>query len=138
MNALPDINRNACILDPDGNAAPINGIPLNTVQVDTGFPDPAMTIALVSDLTFDGRPSRLQLPTTATRELRNQNDIWDVDNVGPWKFLTEASPIVQCQGSTYTPLLDTDAKIARFETYISDPAIGEVFSSTITSSARFV
>lgn len=138
LDALPDINRDDCVLDPDGNAAPVNGIPINTVKVDTGFPDPGMTNALVSDQLFEGRPSRLQQLTTSTRPLMNQNDQWDVDNVGPWMFLTDASPVSECQASTYGTLPDTDARVAAFESCITNPAAGEVFDTSITSSPRFV
>jgi hypothetical protein len=138
LDALADINRDECVLDPDGNAAPANGIPINTVKVDSGFPDPGLTNALVSDLLFEGRPSRLQLPTTATRPLMNQLEPWDVDNVGPWTFLTEASPVADCQGSSYTSALTTDAKTAMFEACLSAPGAGEIFSPGITASPRFV
>ena len=138
LDALPDLNRDACVLDPDGNAAPINGIPINAVQVGTGFPDPGMTNALISDGTFDGRPSRLQLPTTATRALMDQNDQWDVDNVGPWTFLTDASPVSACQRSAYTAALSTDEKTTLFEACIVDPSAGEIFDTNIATSPRFV
>ena len=137
LDALPDVNRDACVLDPDGNPTPVNGIPLNTVLVDTGFPDPGLTNALVSDQTFDGRPSRLQQPTTATRPLMNQAEVWEIDNVGPWTFLTNASPNPDCHQSSYTGL-STDQKTDMFEACLSDPAAGEILSSTITSSPRFV
>jgi hypothetical protein len=139
LDALPDIHRDACTLDPDGNATPASGIPINTVQVDTGFPDPGLTNALVSDETFEGRPSRLQLPTTATRPLMDQNEVWDVDNVGPWEFLTESSPVTECQGSAYDAAgLTTDQKTSMFELCITDASAGEIFDTGITSSPRFV
>lgn len=139
LDSLADINRDACVLDPDGNPTPVNGIPLNTVLVDTGFPDPGLTNALVSDQTFDGRPARLQQPTTSTRNLMNQNDVWEVDNVGPWRFLTDASPVANCQGSSYTSAMTTDQKVAMFESCIGDPAAGEIFdATTLTASPRFV
>ena len=138
LDALPDIHRDECTLDQDGNAVPTSGIPINTVRVDTGFPDPGLTNALVSDQLFEGKSARLQLPTTATRPLMDQNDQWDVDNVGPWTFLTDASPVPECQGATYTSALSTDDKVSRFETCITDAAAGEVFDTDITSSPRFV
>lgn len=138
LNALPDINRDDCVLDPDGNPTPVNGIPLNTVLVDTGFPDPGLTNALVSDQTFDGMPSRLQQPTTARRSLMNQGVEWDVDNVGPWKFLTDSSANTNCQAASYTSTLTTDQKVTMFESCLADSLAGEVFSAAITSSPRFV
>lgn len=138
LDALPDVNRDACTFDPDGNPTPVNGIPINTVLVDTGFPDPGLTNALVSDMTFDGRPSRLQLPTTATRDMMHQNVAWEVDNVGPWKFLTEASGNPDCRQSSYTSVLTTEEKTDMFEACLADTTAGEIFDAGITTSPRFV
>lgn len=147
LAALADINRDDCVLDPDGNATPVDGIRINTVKVDTGFPDPGVTNALVSNMLFDGRPARLQQPSTGTpRDMMNQNEVWEVDNVGPWKFLTDdAANPTECQYSTYSTLADTAARNAAFQTCLEriDPIGGdypnaEVFTTTITSSPRFV
>ncbi|HEX6299844.1 MAG TPA: hypothetical protein VF148_05235 [Acidimicrobiia bacterium] len=137
LDALPDVNRDACTLDPDGNPTPVNGIPLNTVLVDTGFPDPGLTNALVSNQKFDGLDSRLQQSTT-TRPMMDQGEQWDVDNVGPWKFLTETSGNVDCRRSSYTSVLTTEEKTDLFEACLADPTAGEIFDASITSSPRFV
>jgi hypothetical protein len=147
LDGLPDVNRDACVFDPDGNPTPVNGIPINTVLVDTGFPDPGLTSGLVSDDLFDGRESRLQQPTTSTRVLRNGAQPWEVDNVGPWTFLT-GNLGDECDPTTYDPALPTydpllPDKVERFETCLTstfpnyvnpDP----IFSTSLTSTPRFV
>lgn len=149
VNALPDTNRDDCNLDPDGNPTPVDGIPLNTLIIDTGFPDPGVTNALVSDIYFDGLPSRLQLPSTGTRrDLMNQNDVWAVDNVGPWEFLTnDPSNPAECDPTTYATLPTEDStlppedtKVGRFEICLAsiETPPKEVFTATITDSPRFV
>jgi len=139
IDALTDLHQDECVLDPDGNATPQDGIPINGVKVDTGFPDPAVTNALVSNQTFDGLPSRLQLPTTATRPLMNQNTAWNVDDVGPWAFLTDdvGNPM-ECRHSSYSSLTTTADKTAMFAACLGSAPAGEIFLSTITSSPRFV
>lgn len=139
FDSLADIHRDDCDVF-EGIAVEVDGFPINAVRVDTGFPNPEMTNALVSDQTFDGRPSRLQQQTDPLlrRTVMDKNDEWDLDNVGPWTYLTDTSGIPECQGSTYDSSLSTDDKLLRFQTCLSSPTVGEIFSPTITSSPRFV
>lgn len=140
ITALAGAHQDECKLDPDGNATPLDGIPINTIRADSGFPIDEMTNGLVSDvaLTTWGRAARLQQPTPATRPLYNSGTAWDVDNVGPWMFLTEAGTHPTCKKSHYATLSDTLAKVDAFEDCIANAGADEIFDSNITSSPRFV
>jgi hypothetical protein len=168
-NVLPldDTNRDACVLDPDGNAAPIDGIPINTVTVDSGFPSNEMEAGLVSNDTFLGRRSRLQQwptedadgnpitwPTrdvVARRTGGGPGTIWTLDNKGPWEFLVpNGTAIPECQPSfaAYgTPDVpgdesDTFARVQAFntclETYAADNHTDVIFGADLDLSPRFV
>lgn len=138
LGGLPDINRDGCKLDPDRNATPLDGIPLNTVNVGTGVSNPGLTRSLVSNNTYEGKPSRLQQGTNPKRTVRSGLTAWGLDNRGPWYYLTETSANVGCRKSSYTPAMTTEAKVTMFESCLADTTAGEIFSHTITSSPRFV
>lgn len=151
--ALSDTNRDAC--DAVGGAAvPVDGPPLNTVRVDTGFPSSAMEDGLVSNLTFQGQPSRLQQktnlkrPIVAVRAGVNET-IWDLDNKGPWEYLVGGSGIPECNpGGPYNslPLFDADplvdTKVSRFDKCLKDYALAgttvDLFDLTLEESPRLV
>jgi hypothetical protein len=139
---LADTNRDACQLDPDGNATPVDEIPLNTLRVDTGYPQ--LTDGLVSngmEATW-GRPSRLQQDPTATRLVSGAEDRY-LDNVGPWEFLTDdATGACERAGYSGLPTVDADSsvvtKVSRLQSCLEN-ATGVVFTEDIaTSSPRFV
>lgn len=146
--ALPDTNRDACVLDPDGNAAPLDGLPINTLTVDSGFPSNEMEAGLVSNQTFFGVRSRLQryYDSGATRDVvkvRNGNEtVWTLDNTGPWAFLNDDSPRPECQGSHYAALPTTEQKVADFDTCLRNYEAGGdtevIFAVDLDSSPRFV
>lgn len=137
--AYADTNRDACTLDPDGNAAPVDGIPINTMLVDTGFPNPSLTRSLVSNNIYDGLPSRLQQGSNPRRIMIDKDVDWPLDNRGPWMYLTDTSTEPTCTSSYYSTLLDTAARNAAFSTCVQNVPAGEVvFDGSITMSPRFV
>lgn len=141
-DSLPDTKRDACT-DVGGLAVEVDGYPINSVKVDTGFPHPEVTNALVSDQLFEGKPSRLQQwPSgSPTRIAMDKNTEWELDNVGPWEWLTDdmMDPL-ECQKSTYASVMTTEEKVATFETCLETlkTAPTEVFAELITHSPRFV
>lgn len=155
--ASEHVYRDACVLDPDGNAAPLDPIDfdgghwINTMLVDTGYPNPALTDGLASDILVEGRPSRLQQPGSnptgdnATRVIWDQNDPWELDNVGPWMYLNDKGP-PKCQYSNYydgsgvpkhSGLTAHEERLADFESCLAQ-SDGEIFDTSIADSPRFV
>ena len=121
-----------------GLAVEVDGFPINSVKVDTGFPNVEMTNGLVSNDLFDGRAARLQQGTGAERRVWNKNEPWDLDNVGPWEYLTDdLTSIAECRRSSYSSGT-TEAKVEMFETCLATPPSGVLFEESITGSPRFV
>jgi len=151
LNTLVDTNRDACQVS-GGLAVAEDGVPLNTVRVDTGFPSNAMEDGLVSENMFVGRRSRLQQdgvnpggsnpkrPIVARRAGSNET-IWDLDNVGPWDYLVANGISSNCSSATYTPALTEAQKAARFNDCIADYAssgsTADIFDLTLDDSPRF-
>jgi hypothetical protein len=138
-------NRDACILDPDGNAAPADGLDINTLEVDSGFPNPNLTRALVSDTLYEGgQRSRLQQGTNPKRAIQSKVSgsvvDWDLDNVGPWMYLDNASATPECTRDYHTATLtDTAARVAAFNACLTVNTVDDYeLSASITSSPRFV
>ncbi len=153
LDALTDTNRDACDL-VGGNAVPVDGIPLNTVLVDTGFPSGAVESGLVSNDTFYGRNSRLQ----QWNEVGNPNRTvvakrggggtvkWMLDNRGPWFYLAPGAGAVDlsCNPTGYAslPTYGPGSKVERFNAclaaYVSTPSPPILFDESIGDSPRFV
>jgi Flp pilus assembly protein TadG len=148
LNTLPDTNRDACDLS-SGAAVAVDATQLNTVKVDSGFPSNAMQRGMVSDEMFFGRESRLQQEgthdgvTNATREIVARRvganeDIWELDNVGPWEYLVPSASGA-CYPANYTGT--TADKIARFNSclaeYTSSGSTAAIFTTDIDQSPRF-
>lgn len=148
LDTLSDTNRDACN-NIGGKAVPVDGYPLNTVKVDSGFPSGAMESGLVSNDTFVGPegvtyPSRLQQGTGPTRTIvkkrAGSNEVtWDLDNRGPWDYLNNSSPHTACNNSSYGPLPTTDLKVALFNSCLSsyNSSDGVIFDKSIGTSPRF-
>ena len=143
-DSLADTKRDACT-EVGGLAVEVDGFPINSVKVGTGFPNPEMTNGLVSNQLFEGRKARLQQWSAGspTRVAMDQNTEWVLDNTGPWAYLTnDAGNPPVCQAATYqaTPPLTTDQKVERFELCLDGLKIApvEVFSAGIIDSPRFV
>lgn len=148
FNSLPDTKRDACT-EFEGIAIEVDGFPINSVNVDTGFPNPEMTNALVSNQEFDGRKARLQQwdAGDATRIAMDKNTEWELDNTGPWKYLdNDSTDPAQCQKDTYdvSQGLTTEQKVEMFEQCLDAIEAGgsaegtEVFTTAIMDSPRFV
>lgn len=147
--ARDNTNRDACVLDPDGNAAPLDGLPINTVTVDSGFPSNEMEAGLVSDETFFGVKSRLQryYDTDQTRDVvkvRTGNEtVWTLDNTGPWEFLVaNGTAIGECNPDYYEGL-DTEQKVKAFDVCLQEyedlnGTPEPIFTDDLDSSPRFV
>lgn len=137
-DSLTNAKRDDCDV-VGGLAVEVDGFPINAVKVDTGFPNVEMTNALVSNQLFDGRPARLQQGTGDERRVWDKNDAWDLDNVGPWDYLTNTSTEVACRAENYPNALSTEQKVEQFEHCLAVvPADEVVFDSGITGSPRFV
>lgn len=154
LNGLADTNRDACVL-VGGHAVPVDGIPLNTVLVDSGFPSGEVESGLVSDDMFSGKKSRLQRWDDAGNPNRRvvakrgggpQID-WDLDNRGPWYYLSAGAAGVDpsCDPAAYvtSPSLPTygpGSKVELFNTCLAAYGTStiELFSPTIADSPRFV
>lgn len=154
LNSLTETNRDACDL-VGGHAVPVDGIPLNTLRVDTGFPSNELQSGLVSDDTFFGKMSRLQrwgevsnpFRTVVARRTGTGPLLWELDNRGPWYYLTTsaASFDPRCDKATYIssmPTVGPGSKVARFNqcisAYVSMGSTTELFDAGIANSPRFV
>jgi hypothetical protein len=149
VNGYADTNLDACrisggVLGPE----PGEAFPVNTMQVRTGFSPGPVENGLMSDNTYLGNPSRLQQACTAapcgsaanpTRDIvkRRQganNVVWELDNVGPWAFLTGSGT---CSSASYNGL-STDQKNARFVSCLQGyTGTTDIFSPDIDQSGRF-
>lgn len=155
LDTLVETNRDACDL-VGGHAVPVDGIPLNTVLVDTGFPSGAVESGLVSNDTFYGHGSRLQ----RWSEVGNPNRTvvakrggggtvkWVLDNRGPWYYLAPGAEAVDlsCGRAGYAtlPTYGPGSKVERFNTCLSayvstsPPSTIVLFDESIGDSPRFV
>lgn len=140
FDSLTSTKRDDCVL-VGGLPVEVDGFDINSVKVDTGFPNVEMTNALVSSQVFDGRPARLQQGIGAERRIWNKNEPWDLDNVGPWEYLADSSSVPACRKGTYATLTTTEAKVAEFETCLETVPANEIIfdeGADITGSPRFV
>ncbi len=160
LNSLPDTNRDACDLDPNGFAVPVDGIPLNTVQVDSGFASGVIQNGLVSNNTYFGKKSRLQQwasvgnPSRTVVAKRGGGPTlnWVLDNRGPWAYLNDSSDIAWdpgglCRKASYTatpalPTTGVGSKQEKFNQcialYTSSSINQVIFEPSIATSPRFV
>ena len=157
LNTLTDTRRDACN-NNGGVAVSVDGNPLNTVRVDSGFPSNEMESGLVSNDTFFGEASRLQQPgihpagfgsapnstrAVVKRRAGANEEIWNLDNHGPWDYLLGSAGSVDatCNPATYTPLLLPEDKAARFgaciSSYLSTSNPPVIFDTSIDESPRF-
>ncbi|HEY7532052.1 MAG TPA: Tad domain-containing protein, partial [Nitrospiraceae bacterium] len=146
---LPETNRDSCS-NSGGQAVADDGVPLNTMKVDTGFPTNAMFDGLVSNMTFFGQPARLRQTgvhpvagtpvTNTTRDLRSGNSRLPLDNHGPWDYLNGAGPST-CDPSGYLASLTEVQKAARFNAciadYVSSGSTTVIFDELVAESPRF-
>lgn len=150
LNSLTETNRDSCGTS-GGQAVADDGVPLNTMKVDTGFPSNAMEDGLVGTMTFYGQPSRLRQPgvhpvsgapvTNTKRNLRSGNATWPLDNHGPWDYLNGSGPGT-CNPGGFTSALTEVQKRALFNTciadYVSSGSTAVIFDEMIAESPRFV
>jgi len=159
-------NRDACN-SVGGEPVAIDGEPVNTVKVDTGFSNSNnIEDGLVSNETFnytdiDGNPvaspSRLQMEGTDRAGSANSTRIvvgrrqganetlWELDNVGPWEYLTDTAHTGvgdACKRSDYDSSLDEFQKTAKFNDCLAawEAVSGTkpvIFDVTIQDSPRF-
>lgn len=146
---LSETNRDACD-DSGGAAVAVDGVPLNTMKVDSGFPTNAMFDGLVSDMMFFGEPARLRQDglhpagtgsaANTKRVVRSGTSSMPPDNHGPWDYLNGAGPS-SCDPAGFTPALTEVQKVALFNTciadYTSSAASAVIFDELIAESPRF-
>ena len=153
-----DANRDACD-DVAGEAIAVDGFPVNTVRVDTGFAGADIERGMVSDETFFGQPSRLQQDgehfdgtNTVSNDKRDiiarrtgaNEDVWELDNHGPWDYLLSSAVSVDstCNPATYTTGMDEFEKAERFEdclsAYVTSGSTAVIFDDYLDQSPRFV
>jgi Putative Flp pilus-assembly TadE/G-like len=158
LNTLADTNRDSCDL-LGGHAVPTDGIPLNTLLVDTGFSATDVEVGLVSNTLINGTKSRLQRwddPTpdnpyrsVVARRTGGSETLWVLDNRGPWAYLTDTGFTGDtngyCRSSTYTSALPSTgpgSKQERFNNciaaYVLAGSSEVIFDDSIQSSPRFV
>jgi hypothetical protein len=149
LNSLAETNRDSCT-NSGGQAVANDGVPLNTMKVDSGFPTNEMFDGLVSNMTFFGQPARLRQPGThpvagiavanTTRDIRSGNSRLPLDNHGPWDYLNGSGPAT-CSPGAYNTGLTEVQKAAQFNTCISDyVASGStevLFDEMVAESPRF-
>lgn len=148
VNAYTGVSHDACDINGGVIEPAFGTFPVNTMRVRTGFSPGAVEDGLMSDLVFLGFESRLQQDCAApectsstypTRDIvkRRQganNDVWELDNVGPWAFLTGSGI---CSSGAYAGLT-TDQKAAQFHACLQGySGTQDIFSETIDDSARF-
>ena len=148
--ALPETNRDSC--DNSGGAAiATDGVPLNTMRVDSGFPSGAMESGLVSNNTFFGENSRLQQPgvhpsgggaaanskrTVVARRTGGNETLWHLDNHGPWDYLTSSAPGA-CSPANFTSGMTEVQKATQFNACLASYSGGVIFDPLIGESPRF-
>jgi hypothetical protein len=151
VNNLPDTNRDECTAS-GGTAVAVDGVPLNTMTVDSGFAFNPIERGLVSEDMFYGQPSRLQQnglhPGGSGGIVNTRRNIvtrvggselpWSLDNHGPWDYLNGNGPGA-CSPGNFTIAMDEFAKAAQFNTclaaYGSSTAV--IFDELIAESPRF-
>ena len=148
--ALPETNRDECS-NSGGQAVAVDGVPLNTMRVDSGFPTNDMFDGLVSNMTFFGQPSRLQQTgvhpeggspvANTTRNLQSGNSSLPLDNHGPWDYLNGSGPAT-CNPGAYISALTETQKAALFNSciadYVSTGSSTVIFDELVAESPRFV
>lgn len=142
----PTTYRDACDAS-GGEAVAVDDVLVNTVLVDTGFSNSnAIQAGMFENNTYLGQPSRLQQGTNPKRDVVGRRTgstevIWELDNVGPWEYLTASAGSVHtaCNPASYTSLLDEFQKAALFDDCLSQyvPGHGVIFDATIVESPRF-
>jgi hypothetical protein len=149
LNSLSETNRDSCAVS-GGQAVADDGVPLNTMRVDSGFPTNEMFDGMVSNMTFFGQPARLRQagihPVAGTgvantkRDIRSGNSRLPLDNHGPWDYLNGSGPAT-CNPSTYTTAMTEVEKTARFNLciadYVSSGSTTVIFDEMIADSPRF-
>jgi hypothetical protein len=116
--------------------------PPNTMRVATGFSPQPIEDGLISNMTFlGGESSRLQQGTNPTRNIRDRNITYQLDNKGLWDYLNATNSVpglTECDGNTYSGLT-IDEKIDRMNTCLAGySGTTDLFTSDLDESPRLV
>ena len=148
--ALPDTNRDSCT-NSGGAAVATDGVPMNTMRVDSGFPSNAMESGLVSNGSFFGEDSRLQQSglhpggvssvtntkrTVVAQRTGASETLWELDNHGPWDYLNSSAGGA-CSPSNFNSGMTEVQKAAQFNACIAGYVGGVIFDPLIAQSPRF-
>lgn len=148
VDSYGGVSHDACDISGGIVQPAFGSFPVNTMRVRTGFTPGAVENGMMSDSTYLGIPSRLQQTCTAsactsspqpTRDVVKRRQganetIWDLDNVGPWSYLTGNG---LCDVGTYSGLT-TDQKVTRFTGCLQGyTGTADIFAADINQSPRF-
>jgi hypothetical protein len=133
-----EAHRDQCTTTSGFVAEPADGVPINTIYIDTGnYVKGEVTEGLITGGTYpDGAGPRLTRTGANTREVLGVQ----VDNNPLWKYLQSTSThgVVECDGPTIQvlPTIEekNDAMQACLSAYV--PSDGQIFSDAILESPR--